>query len=89
MLTAVIQLGYRVTAGVRSESKAQEILHDHPEWEGKLNFVFVQDMAKAGAFDSVFKQNTPRFDYIIHTASPVNFSVTDLQRDLIDPAVQG
>ena len=89
MLTVLaMQLDYQVTASVRSETKAQDILHSHPDWEGRVTFVFVQDVAKPGAFDGVFKEDTG-FDYVIHTASPVNFSVTDLQRDLIDPAVQG
>ena len=82
------QLKYRVTASVRSESKAQEVLKLHPDWEGKVTFVLVQDIAKPGAFDAVFTQKAG-FDYIIHTASPVDFSATDLQKDLIDPAVQG
>jgi hypothetical protein len=51
--------------------------------------VFVKDIASPGAFRDVFMQEKIGFDYIIHTASPVNFSVTDFQKDLIDPAVQG
>jgi hypothetical protein len=74
---------------VRSESKAQQILDKHPTWKDKVKFVFVADIAVDGAFDEVFKQEKIGFDYIIHTASPVNFSVTDFQKDLIDPAVRG
>jgi nucleoside-diphosphate-sugar epimerase len=64
-------------------------LHLHPQWKGKVTFVFVKDIASPGAFRDVFMQEKIGFDYIIHTASPVNFSVTDFQKDLIDPAVQG
>lgn len=81
-------MGYQTTASVRSEAKAQEILELHPAWKSKVTFVFVKDIATVGAFDDVFKQENG-FDYVIHTASPVNFSVTDFQKDLIDPAVQG
>ena len=83
------QLGYQTTASVRSETKAQEILNLHPEWKGKVSFVFVKDIATPGAFDDVFKQEKNGFDYIIHTASPVHFNVIDFQKDLIDPAIQG
>jgi nucleoside-diphosphate-sugar epimerase len=88
-LTISVQLRYQITASVRSESKAQEILHLHPQWKGKVTFVFVKDIASPSAFRNVFMQEKIGFDYIIHTASPVNFSATDLQKDLIDPAIQG
>lgn len=74
---------------MRSASKAQQILELHPEWKGKVKFVFITDIAADEAFDDVFKQEKEGFDYIIHTASPVNFTVTDFQKDLIDPAVRG
>lgn len=41
------------------------------------------------AFDEVFKSEKIGFDYIIHTASPVNFAVNDVKKDLINPAIQG
>jgi hypothetical protein len=78
-----------VTASVRSEAKAQEILALHPSWKGRVGFVYVVDVAKKGVFNDVFDKANHCFDYAIHTASPVNFSVDDFQRDLIDPAVQG
>jgi hypothetical protein len=84
-----VQRGYHTIASVRSESKAQQILDKHPAWKDKVHFVYVADIAVDGAFDEVFNQEKIGFDYIIHTASPVNFSVTDFQRDLIDPAVRG
>lgn len=76
-------------ASVRSEAKAQEVLDLHPKYKGKVSFVFVPDIAADKAFDHVFKDAKTPFDYIIHTASPVTFSVTDFQKDLIDPAVKG
>ena len=42
-----------------------------------------------GAFDNVFKSEDIGFDYIIHTASPVNFAVNDVKKDLINPAIHG
>lgn len=54
-----------------------------------MDFVFVPDIASPGAFDEVIKATNNEVDYIIHTASPVNFSVKDVKTDLIDPAVHG
>ena len=30
-----------------------------------------------------------RFDYIIHTISPLDFGATDFKKVLVDPAIQG
>jgi hypothetical protein len=85
----VIQRGYQTVASVRSPSKAQAILSLHPSWEGKVEFVYVPDIATPGAFDQAFKSENVGFDYIIHTASPVTFDVQDVKKDLIDPALKG
>ena len=53
-----------------------------------MSFVHVSDINADGAFDDVFASAANGFDYIIYTASPVSFSVTDAQKDLIDPAVR-
>jgi hypothetical protein len=76
-------------ASVRSSSKAASIFTLHPTWKGKVTFVYVADIAAPGAFDEVFTSQKVGFDYIIHTASPVNFAVNDVKKDLIDPAVKG
>lgn len=54
-----------------------------------MTFVSVPDIAVDGAFDDVFRQEKEGFDFVIHTASPATFHVTDIQKDLINPAVQG
>lgn len=54
-----------------------------------MEFVYIADIAAPGAFIEIFKSEKTGFDYIIHTASPVTFSVNDVKKDLIDPAVQG
>ena len=83
------QRGYLITASVRTPTKGEQILALHPSWASQLTFVYVADVAEKGVFDNVFTKAKQPFDYVIHTASPVTFSVTDFQRDLIDPAVQG
>jgi hypothetical protein len=37
----------------------------------------------------VIKADKAGFDYIIHTASPDAFSVNDVKKDLINPAIHG
>ena len=74
---------------MRSEQKAQEILKMHPSWRANVSFVYIPDIATHDAFNEVFEAQEHGFDYVIHTASPINFSVKDLQTELIDPAVQG
>jgi putative NADH-flavin reductase len=83
------QRGHLVTASVRSEAKAQEILALHPSWKNQLSFASVADVALKDVFDEVFSKAVDGFDFVIHTASPVKFDVTDIQKDLLDPAVQG
>lgn len=78
-----------MTTSVRTEAKAQQILALHPSWKSQLSFVYIADIVIEGVFDDVFLKANQPFDYIIHTASPVNFAVTDFQTELIDPAVQG
>ncbi|KAI9641702.1 hypothetical protein NHQ30_009558 [Ciborinia camelliae] len=91
ILSLLIESGYKPTASVRSPSKANQILELHPEWKGKVEFVFVPEITTPGAFDHVFKDQAKEggFDYVIHTASPVTFSAKDVKKDLIDPAVHG
>ncbi|KAF7510316.1 hypothetical protein GJ744_006812 [Endocarpon pusillum] len=89
ILAKLLERGYLVTASVRSESQAREILALNPSWKGALNFVYISDITAEGIFDDVFLKADYAFDYIIHTASPTSFDITDFQRDLINPAVQG
>ena len=84
-----LQRGYQTVATVRSPPKAEAILQLHPEWNGKVELVYVQDIVAPGAFDEVIESEEIEFDYIIHTASPVSFSVDDVKKDLIDPAIHG
>ena len=61
----------------------------HPEWQLSLSFEYVKNIAEDNAFRAVFKKHYDQLDYIVHTASPVNFAVDDIEKDLIDPAVKG
>ena len=79
---------YKVVGSVRSAAKAEKLESDfgnHPD----LSLVTVEDLSKLDAFDSVFKEHGASFDYIFHTASPVVFTITDFQNEMITPAVNG
>ncbi|KAE8347605.1 hypothetical protein BDV24DRAFT_170703 [Aspergillus arachidicola] len=39
--------GYAVTATVRSQQKADDIIKTHPSWKGRVNFVDVRDVARS------------------------------------------
>jgi len=74
---------------VRSKEKATDILKTHPSWEGKIKFEIVADFTSAKPFDELFINSKAPFTYIIHTASPLNFRVEDIQKEMIEPAVRG
>ena len=75
-----------MTASVRSAEQAQRLLEINPTWINAVHFVYVPEMRNSDAFAHAFDK---AYDFIIHTASPVTFEVRDIQKDLIDPAVQG
>ncbi|KFY71710.1 hypothetical protein V499_08112 [Pseudogymnoascus sp. VKM F-103] len=89
ILTILLARGYAVTATVRSKEKAAEIVRTHPSWEGKIEFAIVADFTSAKPFDELFINSKIPFTHIIHTASPVNFRLEDIQREIIEPAVRG
>lgn len=74
---------------VRSQGKAEKIKEAYPDTpKDKLDFAFVEDIAKEGAFDEAVKSDPP-FEVVIHTASPFHFNVTDVKKDMLDPAIIG
>lgn len=89
ILSLLIDDGYAVTATVRSEEKAADILKTHPEWKGKVEFAIVKDFTAAKPFDDLFTNTKAPFTHIIHTASPIHFGIEDIQKDMIGPAVSG
>jgi len=74
---------------VRSEAKAQKIKDAHPNVpKSKLDFAIVPDIAQEGAFDEAVKSDPP-FEAVLHTASPFHFKITDIKKELLEPAVIG
>jgi len=85
----LLQRNHDVVFTVRSDEKGQKILNNHPGTpSSKLSYVIVRDIAQEGAFDEAVKSDPP-FDAVVHTASPFHYNVTDVKRDLLDPAIIG
>ena len=74
---------------VRSIAKGENFLKNHHGvTKEKLDYVVVEDIADPTAFDEVIKSDPP-FEAVIHTSSPFHYNVTDLKKDLLDPAIIG
>ncbi|PWY84407.1 NAD dependent epimerase/dehydratase [Aspergillus eucalypticola CBS 122712] len=89
ILSILLERRYTVTATVRSQAKADDVINAHPEWKGKVDFVIVSDFTSQKPFSTLFEETEALFDYVIHAASPFKFDFKDFQKDLIDPAVKG
>lgn len=76
-----------MTATTRDAVKAQKLYDIIPSYKNTVTFVSVPDFTAIGAFDKVFQEG--QFDFVLHTASPIPFAATDLQRDIIDPGPIG
>jgi len=88
ILELLLKRGYSVRGTVRTQDKANKIAAAYHEYQERLDFAIVEDLSKPGAFDQAVVSEPP-FDYILHTASPLVFKFTDVQSQIIDPAIQG
>ncbi|KAI0078018.1 NAD(P)-binding protein [Panus rudis PR-1116 ss-1] len=84
VIKTLLEQGYSVRGTVRSQSKIPHLLKVFGSYRDKVEFVVVDDMTRAGAFDEHVKD----VDAIEHTASPVHFMFED-PNEYIRPAVQG
>ncbi|GAD98609.1 hypothetical protein MYCGRDRAFT_35581 [Paecilomyces variotii No. 5] len=89
ILALLLERGHSVVTTVRSAGKADEIRSRYSTVpESKLGFVITGDISNENAFEAAVQGDLP-FDIVIHTASPYHYNPQDIQRDLIDPAVNG
>jgi nucleoside-diphosphate-sugar epimerase len=85
----LLQHGHSVVFTVRSDEKGEKILKNHPKaTKDQLSYVIVKDIAQENAFDEAVKSDPP-FEGVLHTASPFHYNVTDVKKDLLDPAIIG
>lgn len=89
ILNFLLQHGHSVVTTVRSQEKADRIAAAYNGIDReRLDFVIVEDIAQERAFERAVVSDPP-FEAVIHTASPFHFNTTDVQRDLLDPAIIG
>ncbi|CZR62577.1 related to aldehyde reductase II [Phialocephala subalpina] len=89
VLGLLLKQGYSVVTTVRNQKKADQIKSVFSKYgKDQLDFTIVEDIAQPDAFKNAVI-STPPFEAVIHTASPFQFNVTDIQKDLLDPAIIG
>ncbi|KAI5305625.1 hypothetical protein KEM56_003827 [Ascosphaera pollenicola] len=89
VLHTLLTRGHSVVTTVRSQEKADKIKSAHANVpEERLSFAIVPDIAQLDAFDEAIKSDPP-FEAVIHTASPFHFNSKDVQKDMLDPAING
>ncbi|KAH8900329.1 NAD(P)-binding protein [Thozetella sp. PMI_491] len=79
----LLKEGYSVKASFRTEAKGQAFKNAFPAQSIQTHVV--PDITIDGAYDGIIDGA----DYVIHCASPFTFTIKDIQKDLIDPAVKG
>ncbi|KAF2738164.1 NAD(P)-binding protein [Polyplosphaeria fusca] len=89
-LDVLLKHGHSVITTVRTQQKADKIKAAYKSYadKGQLDFAIVPDIAQEGAFDQAVISDPP-FEAVLHTASPFHFNVTDVKKDLLDPAIIG
>ncbi|KZP19338.1 NAD(P)-binding protein [Athelia psychrophila] len=81
VVAATLNAGFRVRGTIRSASKANGLLEKFPK---NFETVVVQDVATSDLTD-VVKGVT----YVLHTASPYTFAITNGEEELLKPAING
>ncbi|PQQ19618.1 cinnamoyl-CoA reductase 1-like [Prunus yedoensis var. nudiflora] len=86
LVKLLLQRGYTVKATVRdpNDPKKTEHLLSLDGAKERLH-LFKADLIEEGSFDTV----VDGCEGVFHTASPVQFSATDPQAEIVDPAVNG
>ena len=78
--------GYKVVGTVRSEAKGEKLKSN----VGSDNFEYeiVPDIQTKHAFDDALKKH-PEVTVVIHAASPFTYDISDAEKDLVVPAMEG
>ncbi|CUA68239.1 Putative NADPH-dependent methylglyoxal reductase GRP2 [Rhizoctonia solani] len=89
IIVLLLSHGYSVVTTVRSEGKTTYLRKKFADAvaSDQLKFAIVEDITTSGAFDKVLKDN--KFDYVLHTSSPFVFTINDITKDLLEPAILG
>lgn len=82
VIKQLIAKNYKVVGSVRSKEKGESLTE---KFGSSFQYEVVADVAAEGAFDQAL-ENHPEVTVFLHTASPFRFDVTDIQKELLDPA---
>jgi nucleoside-diphosphate-sugar epimerase len=53
IIAELVSQDHTVTGSVRRTTAGEEVLADHPEWNGKVKFVTIKDYAIKGIWDNI------------------------------------
>lgn len=82
----LIAKGYKVIGSVRSTDKGDQLSKDVNS--DNFSYEIVKDIAEPQAFDESLKKH-PDIKYFMHTASPFHYNTTDIEKELLTPAIEG
>lgn len=86
VIKLLLSKGYKVVGTVRSAAKGDHLKTLYAT--ENFSYEIVSDIVSAGAFDKAL-ENHPEVTVFLHTASPVSFSVENVEEELLKPAVEG
>ena len=86
VILQLIAKGYKVVGTVRSTEKGEDLKKKLKS--DNFSYEIVKDIGVKGAFDEALKAH-PEVTVFLHTASPFHFNITDPEKDLLIPAVEG
>ncbi|PKS09829.1 hypothetical protein jhhlp_004452 [Lomentospora prolificans] len=81
----LLSRGLKVRGTTRSLSKGQAMLDARPQYKDHLEFVQIADFEKSADFTKAVEG----VGAVIHTASPLNYSAKDNEKELVLPAIRG
>ena len=73
---------------IRDREKAENLMKAFGN-NPNLSMEIVPEISKLDAFDHVFQKHGKDIKIVLHTASPFCFDISDSERDLLIPAVNG
>lgn len=84
----LLEQNYKVIGTARSQEKIDNLKE---QFGNNPNFTMeiVEDIAIPDAFDEAIKKHANDIKVVLHTASPFHFNTTDVEKDLLIPAVNG
>lgn len=81
----VLKAGHRVRVAVRSQEKSQLIKELYPSAADKIEYAVVPDMSQPSAYQDALKG----VNYVFHLAGAMVDKGVELERDFVDPVVNG